>query len=235
MPAGRVAKRDDFSSRTGDIGRDERGPGEPTRRRATVNSVKFRSESEIFRRPVSVAAVLLQQRFEPAGISFAETKSGDLLSHIEVTMNPLPHHYAVHLTGGPSGYAQVSTPGVPGLRTAPPADYDGPGDAWSPEHLLLASIQTCFLFTFRAIARVSRLEFLSLEIDATGIVDRREGVTRFTEVVLRPVVTVPAGSDHERVLHALEKTEKNCLVSASLSTLIRLEPEISEARALVGC
>ena len=56
------------------------------------------------------------------------------------TMKPLPHHFDVHLSGGPSGYAELSTAAVPALRTAPPADYDGPGDAWSPEHLLLASV-----------------------------------------------------------------------------------------------
>jgi hypothetical protein len=50
-------------------------------------------------------------------------------------MKPLPHHYDVHLSGGPSGCAELSTLGVPALRTAPPAHDDGPGDAWSPEHL----------------------------------------------------------------------------------------------------
>jgi hypothetical protein len=57
-------------------------------------------------------------------------------------MKSLPHHYGVHLTGGPAGYAQVSSAGLPELRTAPPADYDGRGDAWSPEQQLLASVQT---------------------------------------------------------------------------------------------
>ena len=145
-------------------------------------------------------------------------------------MKPLPHHYDVHLTGGPSGYAQLSTQGVPELRTAPPSDYDGPGDAWSPEHLLLASVQACFLFTLRAIARLSKVEFTSLELDASGTVDRQDGVTRFTEIVLRPRVTVPPGTDHERARHVLEKSEKTCLVSASLSTRIRLEPEITEQK-----
>ena len=59
-------------------------------------------------------------------------------------MKPLPHQYDVDLTGGPSGYAELSTTGVPRLQTAPPAEYDGPGDAWSPEHLLLASVQRAF-------------------------------------------------------------------------------------------
>jgi organic hydroperoxide reductase OsmC/OhrA len=92
-------------------------------------------------------------------------------------MKPLPHDYDVHLTGGPSGYALLSTPGVPDLSTAPPADFDGPGDAWSPEHLLLASVQTCFLFTLRSIARASHVDFVSLELDAAGTVNRQEGVS----------------------------------------------------------
>jgi peroxiredoxin-like protein len=143
-------------------------------------------------------------------------------------MKPLPHHYDVHLTGGPSGHAQLSAPGVPELRTAPPIDFDGPGDAWTPEHLLLASVQACFLFTLRAIARLSKLEFLALQLDASGTVDRHEGATRFTEIVLRPRLTIRAGTDRERARHVLEKSEQACLVSASLSTPIRLEPEITE-------
>jgi peroxiredoxin-like protein len=141
-------------------------------------------------------------------------------------MKPLPHHYDVHLAGGPAGYAQVSSAGIPALRTAPPADYDGPGDAWSPEHLLLASVQTCFLFTLRAIARLSKVEFVTLEVDAEGIVNRQNGVTRFTEIVLHPRLTVAPGIDRARALAVLEKSEKACLVSASLSTPVRLEPAI---------
>lgn len=144
-------------------------------------------------------------------------------------MKPFPHHYEVHLSGGPSGYAELSTPGTPPLRTAPPADYDGPGDAWSPEHLLLAAVQACFLFTLRAIAHMSKVEFTRLELEAVGAVARSEGVTRFTEIVLRPMLAVPAGMNRERILQIMEKAEKACLVSASLSTPVRLEPRIQES------
>ena len=143
-------------------------------------------------------------------------------------MKPLPHHYEVQLSGGPSGYAQLSATGLPGLRTAPPEDFGGPGDAWSPEHLLLASVQACFLFTLRAVARLSQLEFHSLELDASGVVDRQDGVTRFTQIVLRPRLTVAPGTDHQRAMHVLEKAKSACLVSASLSTDISMEPHISD-------
>jgi peroxiredoxin-like protein len=141
-------------------------------------------------------------------------------------MRPLPHHYDVRLTGGPSGYARVSVSGVPDLRAAPPLDFDGPGDAWSPEHLLMAAVQTCFLFTLRAVAQASKVEFTALELAGEGTVDRKDGGLRFTEIVLRPRVTVAAGADRERAIKILEKAERSCLVSASLATPIRLEPEV---------
>lgn len=141
-------------------------------------------------------------------------------------MKPLPHRYEVRISGGPAGHATLSSPGVPDLTTAAPADFDGPGDAWSPEQLLLAAVEACFVLTFRAIAQASQIGFTSLAVDAEGTVDRAAGGMRFTEIVLRPRVSVPAGVDPDRVRRALEKAEKGCLVSASLATPIRLEPEI---------
>ena len=144
-------------------------------------------------------------------------------------MKPLPHQYEVQLSGGPTGYAAVSTKGIPDLRSAPPLDFDGPGDAWSPEHLLLAAVETCFLFTLRAVAKASRVEFLALDLSGEGTVDRESGVTRFTEIVLRPRLTIGPGTDRDRVLAVLQKSERGCLVSASLSTPVRLEPELVTA------
>jgi organic hydroperoxide reductase OsmC/OhrA len=86
-------------------------------------------------------------------------------------------------------------------------------------------VQACFLFTFRAVARVSKVEFASLTLSGEGTVDRIDGVTRFTAIVLRPRVALAPGADRARALRALEKSGKACLVSASLSTPVRLEPE----------
>ena len=147
-------------------------------------------------------------------------------------MKELPHHYETRLTGGTSGHVEVRSAGLPDLRMAEPIQYDGPGDAWSPEELLLASVQACFLFTLRAVSRLSKVVFTQLELDAAGTVDRQDGATRFTEIVLRPTLTVPAGVDRARALAMLEKAKKACLVSASLSTPIRLEPEVTEVEVL---
>lgn len=141
-------------------------------------------------------------------------------------MKPLPHRYEVHLAGGPDGYATSSAQGLPDLRCAPPLDFDGPGDAWSPEHLLMSAVTTCFLFTLRSVAKLSKVQFKALELSAEGLLERKEGVTRFTEIILRPKLTVAQGTDRAQALRVMEKAEKACLISASLSTPIRLEPEV---------
>lgn len=150
-------------------------------------------------------------------------------------MLPFPHHYQVQLSGGPDGYAQLNGEGVPMLSCAAPRDFDGPGDAWSPEYLLLAAVSSCFLLTLRAIAKASGLEFVELDcpcdgvVDRQNIVDRQERVTRFTSIVLRPHLKIRSESDREKALRILEKSKAGCLVSASLSTPVTIEATLSVA------
>lgn len=141
-------------------------------------------------------------------------------------MKPLPHRYEVHLAGGPEGYAMSSAEGLPDLRCAAPVDFDGPGDAWSPEHLLISAVTTCFLFTLRSVAKLSKVQFKTLDLSAEGVLERKEGVTRFTAITLRPKLTVAQGTDRAQALRVMEKAEKACLISASLSTPVHLEPEV---------
>jgi peroxiredoxin-like protein len=142
-------------------------------------------------------------------------------------MKPLPHRYEVRLTGGTSGHATLSSSGVSDLPAAPPLEFEGPGDAWSPEQLLLASVATCFLFSLRVVAQGSKVEFTALELSAEGTVDRADGRLRFTEIVLRPRLTLAPGADRSRALRVIDKAEKTCLVSASLATPVRLDPAIT--------
>ncbi len=144
-------------------------------------------------------------------------------------MQPLPHHYDVHLDADATGYAEVRSPGLRPLRVHAPADFDGPGDAWSPEHLLLVAVEACFLLTFRAVATASRMPFVAMSIATTGTADRNHGRTRFTEIVLEPTITVPDGTDLEKARRLVDKAEQACLISASLSTPVRVT-----ARFVVG-
>ncbi len=90
----------------------------------------------------------------------------------------------------------------------------------------MAAVETCFLFTLRAVAAAYKVEFTSLQLSGQGKLERTGSVTRFTEIALKPVLTLPATSDRHKAELALKKSAEVCFVSASLSTPVRVEPEI---------
>ena len=145
-------------------------------------------------------------------------------------MQPFPHYYNVAAKGSATGDIELNAAHLPGLRSASPAEFGGPGDRWSPETLLVGAIADCFILTFRGVARASALAWTSLECDVTGTLDRVERATRFVAFEMRARLEVPDGTDIERAKMLLEKAERNCLISSSLSGHVHLNPTVEVAR-----
>ena len=138
-------------------------------------------------------------------------------------MHPYPHHYTVHAVAEPTGDVPLSAAGLPPIASAPPPEFDGPGDRWSPETLLCAAVADCVVLSFRAVARASKLDWTSLEVRVEGKLDRVEGRSYFTAFVLHATLRVPAGTDQERAKKLMEKAEQVCLISNSLVAQRHLE------------
>jgi organic hydroperoxide reductase OsmC/OhrA len=149
-------------------------------------------------------------------------------------MQAFPHHYAVAANGSATGDVALQADGLPTLRSASPIPFDGPGDRWSPETLLVAAVGDCLILTFRAVARASGVAWTSLECAVTGTLDRIERTTRFVAFDVRARLQVPHGTDPDRARHVLEKAERSCLISNSLSGTIHLIPRIEVAAEPVG-
>ena len=141
-------------------------------------------------------------------------------------MHPYPHQYTVSAQAEATGDVALSSAGLPTLQTAPPPEFDGPGDRWSPETLLCAAVADCFVLSFRAIARASKLDWTALECRVEGTLDRVEGKTRFTVITVHATLRVPAGTEQERAKKLMEKSEHACLISNSLVADRRLEPTV---------
>ena len=141
-------------------------------------------------------------------------------------MHPYPHLYAVQARAEATGDVDLEAERLPTLKTAPPVEFDGPGDRWSPEMLLCAAVADCFVLSFRAIARASKLDWQAVEASVEGKLDRVEGKSRFTEIVVRATLRVPAGTDRQRAEKLMEKAEQVCLISNSLLAERRLEPTV---------
>jgi len=141
-------------------------------------------------------------------------------------MQPFPHHYAANARSVSDGDVELRAERLPTLRSASPAEFDGPGDRWSPETLVAAAVGDCLILTFRAVARASGLAWTSLECDVTGTLDRVGRTTQFVAFEIRACLQVPGGTEAERARQLLEKAERSCLISNSLNAAIRLVPRI---------
>lgn len=132
-------------------------------------------------------------------------------------MKPFPHHYTVSASAEPEGDVAVASAGLEPMHTAPPVEFDGPGDRWSPETLLCGALADCFVLTFRAIARASKLPWLSLEVEVLGTLEREGGNSRFTRFDVEARLRIPVEGDPEAAERALHKAEAGCLISNSLT------------------
>lgn len=133
-------------------------------------------------------------------------------------------------TGARSGEV-VAEPYMLYIDFSAPPEFQGEAGKWTPEHLLMAAVTSCYVTTFRAIAEFSRFEYDSLEVAAEGVLEKAEGGFRFTRLTVRPTLLLAAGSDEERARRLLEKAERGCLISRSINAQITLEPRVQIAVA----
>jgi organic hydroperoxide reductase OsmC/OhrA len=146
-------------------------------------------------------------------------------------MHPFPHRYRAQATGSSSGSVRVSSETAPVLESHAPPEFDGPGGYWSPESLLVAAVADCYILSFRAVARASKLEWESLSVDVEGVLDRAEGGARFTRFTLQPQLAILAADREALARTVLDKAKRSCLVTNSLTAECELLPSVTIAEA----
>ncbi|WP_055443292.1 OsmC family protein [Lacinutrix himadriensis] len=109
----------------------------------------------------------------------------------------------------------------------PPEFPGGMPNIWTPEHLFTAAISSCLMTTFLAIAEYSKLEYVSFTCESKGILEKVDGKFVISEVLLFPEVVITDASKRERTERILEKSEKACLISNSVTSKITMEAKIS--------
>ena len=137
-----------------------------------------------------------------------------------------PYSVAIRWTGDKQG-TLFSVDELAELQVAAPPQFGGPPGVWSPEHLFVASVVSCYLTTFLAIAKNSNYDFLGFECDAEGILEQDEDRRyQISEIILRPCLELPQGANPERAERILQKAENACLISRSIRSRVRLQPRI---------
>lgn len=138
------------------------------------------------------------------------------------------HYYNVNLNWTSDRKGEMISPELNDtIEVATPPQFPkGIEGIWSPEHLLTASVVSCFMTTFLSISENSKLEFISFTCPAKGKLEQIEGRFLMTEIILEPTLVIAKESDKERAERILQKSEMACLISNSIKSKVTLNPKI---------
>jgi peroxiredoxin-like protein len=109
--------------------------------------------------------------------------------------------------------------------TAPP-EFGGLEGRWTPEELLMTALASCFTTTFHAIAERSKFEYTDLAVEAEGTVLKTDTGYCFSEIVVRPRLTIRVEEQRERAISLLQKAKALCLVSRALAIAQKFETQV---------
>jgi len=112
------------------------------------------------------------------------------------------------------------------IAGGPPKQLGGEGDGWSPEDLLLASVNSCHLATFLGYCRRKGLEFISYESEIEGLLEHNGTTFVFTKITVRPRVVVKSEEDIETARQYLHRAHELCYMSNSVKAEVVVEPEV---------
>ena len=139
------------------------------------------------------------------------------------------HIYEINLQWNAERKGTLSSPVLPTqIEVATPPDFPkGMKDIWTPEHLFIASVNSCYMATFLVVAENSQFEFISFDCNSVGIVETINETLAVTQITLKPKVVIKSAEHEEQLIKILEKSNKECLISNSVTTKISLEPIIT--------
>ncbi len=113
------------------------------------------------------------------------------------------------------------------LVATPPEFAKGIPGIWSPEHLLIGAISSCFMTTFLAIAEKTKLEFGDFTCSASGVLSEKDGKLQLTKIALHPSITVFTASCIEKGMKVLQYANSACLISHSVNSEIVMASQVS--------
>lgn len=141
-------------------------------------------------------------------------------------MDPFEYDVNLHWVAGRKG--EISSPALQDkIEIATPPEFQGGiPNIWSPEHLFTASVLSCFMTTFLAIAENSKLNFKDFNCSAKGYLEKVDGKFMMSRIVLNPDLKILMEEDRPKAEKILEKSEKACLISNSITSQVDLNTNV---------
>lgn len=124
---------------------------------------------------------------------------------------------------------RIAINGKPTIAASADPAFLGDADLPNPEDMLLAALSACHMLWYLHLCAVKGVVVTAYEDRAEGTMVEGPGGGRFTDVLLRPVVTITPDSDETRARGLHERAHAECFIANSVNFPVRHEPVIKRA------
>ena len=152
------------------------------------------------------------------------------------------HRYAVRVvwtgdagsgTSSPRAYSrahEIEAAGKPAIPGSSDPAFRGDPARWNPEELLLASLSACHKLWYLGLCAAAGVVVVAYEDAAEGVMaEQPDGAGQFVRALLRPRVTIAAGSDAALALALHHEAHEMCFIARSVNFPVTAEPTVVTA------
>lgn len=121
----------------------------------------------------------------------------------------------------------IAAGGKPAIAGSSDPAFRGDGARWNPEDLLVSALSACHMLSYLHLCAVAGIVVVAYADAAEGTMrETGDGGGRFTDVVLRPRVTIASGDPAQAAgLH--EEAHRLCFIASSVDFPVRCEAQIT--------
>ncbi|HEV7835127.1 MAG TPA: OsmC family protein [Caballeronia sp.] len=113
----------------------------------------------------------------------------------------------------------------PAIEASSDPAFRGTATRHNPEELFVASLSSCHMLWYLHLCAVNGIVVTGYADDPVGTMEESaQGSGHFTDVVLRPQVTIGAGGDVKLAVRLHEEAHKFCFIANSVNFPVRCEP-----------
>lgn len=124
---------------------------------------------------------------------------------------------------------RVDFQGKPSIRGSSAPVYRGDPTIHNPEDLLVAALSGCHCLSYLALCARAGVQVVAYEDEVFGRMERVDGVVRFTDVLLKPRVSIAPGSDADKARALHERAHAVCFIANSVNFPVRHEATVTAA------
>ena len=124
---------------------------------------------------------------------------------------------------------RISASGKPDIEGSADPSFRGDPARWNPEELLLASLSACHKLWYLGLCAQAGIIVTAYEDNAEGMmVEEAGGAGQFTRVILKPRISLAAGSDRNRAEALHHKAHEMCFIARSVNFPVEHHPVFAE-------